>query len=118
MPSIPELMRRNLYEVFNQRDPERRAQAIAQTYAEDVVFSDPEGTVTGREAIDAKAEQLLAQWPGFVFSERGPVRESGGSLGLLAWQFGPEGEVPAMTGTDIALIENGLITRMYTLLDG
>jgi len=115
---IGELMRRNLLEVFGERDPGRRAEAAARTYAEDVVFHDPEGPVTGRAAVVAKAGALLDGAPGFVFAARGAVRESGGSLGLLAWQFGPAGGPPVATGTDVALIRDGLIHTLHTLLDG
>src|SRR3712207_8856936 len=37
----------------------RRAAAIAATYAEDVVLHDPDGSVTGRAAVDDKARALL-----------------------------------------------------------
>jgi|tagenome__1003787_1003787.scaffolds.fasta_scaffold20227050_2 hypothetical protein len=117
MSTIPELMYRNLLGVFGERDPRRRAAAIAVTYADDVVFSDPEGTVTGREALGAKARALLDGAPGHVFTARGDVRESGGTLGLLAWQFGPEGGEPVATGTDIALVRDGLVHTLHTLLD-
>jgi hypothetical protein len=117
MSTIPELMHSNLLAVFAERDPRRRATAIAATYAEDVVFSDPEGTVTGRAALDAKAQALLDGAPGFVFAPRGEVRESGGTLGLLSWRFGPQDGEPVATGTDIALVRDGRIHTLHTLLD-
>jgi len=117
MSTIPELMHRNLLGVFGERDPQRRAAAIAATYAEDVVFTDPEGTVTGREALDAKAQALLDGAPGFVFAPHGEIRESGGTLGLLAWRFGPQDGEPVVTGTDIALVRAGRIHTLHTLLD-
>jgi hypothetical protein len=45
--SVAELMHQNLFDVFNERDPERRLQAVALTYSESVIiFYDPEGSVT------------------------------------------------------------------------
>lgn len=44
MATVAELMHQNLFDIFNERDPERRARAIALTYADDVVFHDPEGS--------------------------------------------------------------------------
>ena len=41
---IRELMLVNLFAVFNERDAERRLKAIADNYAEDVVWTDPDGT--------------------------------------------------------------------------
>ena len=75
---ISELMHRNLFQVFGERDAERREAVIAEIYSEEVAFSDPEGTVTGRAALAGKVK---------------------------------------ISGTDVALIEGGLITRLYTLLD-
>ena len=115
--TVEELMRQNLLGVFNEREPQRRAATIAVTYAEDVVFHDPEGSVTGRAAVDAKARALLDGAPGFVFTPRGQLHVSGGSLGLLAWQFGPEGGEPVARGVDVALVEDGLIRTLHTVVD-
>lgn len=117
MATIAELMQQNLLGVFNERDPERRAAVVAQTYASDAVFHDPERTVTGREAISAAAQAVLDGAPGFVFAPRGPLYESAGSLGALPWQFGPEGGDPVVTGMDIALVEDGLIATLHTVVD-
>ena len=62
--TVAELVHRNLMDVFNERDPERRARAIAATYDEDVVWYDPEGPATGRAALQAKAQALLDGAPG------------------------------------------------------
>ncbi|WP_103348807.1 nuclear transport factor 2 family protein [Amycolatopsis sp. CA-128772] len=115
MATVAELMEANLLKVFNERDDERRAKAIAATYAADVTFSDPEGVATGHEELSAKARQLLAQAPDFVFAPAGPVLVNH-DLGHLAWQFGPEGAPPVVRGIDIALVEAGVIKKLYTML--
>jgi hypothetical protein len=115
MSEIPDLMRTNLLEVFGERDPERRRAAIERTYTTDVVFSDPDEVVTGREALSAKAQQILDGAPDFVFSPGGPILVNH-DLGYLAWNFGPDGEPPAVRGVDIALVRDGLIASVYTLL--
>ena len=117
MATVAELMHRNLLDVFNERDPARRARAIAETYAADVVFHDPEGSVTGRAAVQAKAQALLDGAPGFVFAPRGPVYTSADSLGALAWKFGPADGDPVATGMDIALVQDGRIATLHTVLD-
>jgi hypothetical protein len=115
MPEIPDLMRANLLEVFGERDPDRRRAAIERTYTTDVVFSDPDEVVTGHEALGAKAQRILDGAPGFVFSPGGQILVNH-DLGYLAWNFGPEGEPPAVRGVDIALVRDGLIAAVYTLL--
>jgi SnoaL-like protein len=110
-----ELMRANLLEVFGERDPDRRRAAIARICAPDVEFADPEETVVGHAALDAKAQGILDQAPGFVFAPDGPVRVVQ-DLGYLAWGFGPQGGPPVVRGADIALVRDGLITSLHTLL--
>jgi ketosteroid isomerase-like protein len=67
---IRELMLLNLFAVFNERDPERRLNAIAANYTEDVIWTDPERTVFGREALNERAQELLHNLPDFVFRVR------------------------------------------------
>lgn len=117
MTTVDELMRANLFEVFNERDDNRRRGAIARTYTSDVRFADPEEVITGRDALDAKAKRLLTDTPIFVFSAAGPVLVNH-NLGYLAWNLGPEGQAPVVRGIDIALVEDGLISSLYTLLLG
>ncbi|MEV7625562.1 nuclear transport factor 2 family protein [Actinoplanes sp. NPDC089786] len=114
MASIEELMRGNLLDVFNERDGDRRRAAIARIYAPEVRFSDPDETVVGHQALDAKAQHILDGAPGFVFRPDGPIRVSD-DLGYLAWQFGPAGEA-VVRGVDIATVADGVITRVYTFL--
>ncbi len=89
---IRDLMHANLFDVFNERDPERRIAAIAKTYTGDVVFSDPDEIVTGREALNNKAQKRLDKAPGF------------------------EGQPPVVSGMDIAIVKEGRIATLYTLL--
>ncbi|WP_433132494.1 nuclear transport factor 2 family protein [Micromonospora sp. CA-240977] len=111
-----ELAYRNLLEVFGERDPRKRAQAISEIYAEDVTFADPDEVVVGWTELGAKAQGLLDGAPGFVFTPVGDVRVIQ-NLAMLSWHFGPEGAPPVVGGTDICIIENGLITHLYTALD-
>jgi hypothetical protein len=115
MATVAELMRANLLDVFNERDDERRAKAIATTYADDVTFADPEGVVTGHEDLNAKAKGLLDQSPGFVFSPAGPVLVNH-DLGHLAWELGPAGAPPVVRGIDVALVADGVIKKLYTMV--
>jgi len=114
MPDIAELMRANLMDVFGERDAARRRAAIARTYQPDVVFSDPDEVVTGHHALDAKAQKILDEAPAFVFAAEGPLYVNH-DLGYQAWGFGPEG-APVVHGIDIAVVRDGLIAKIYTIL--
>jgi hypothetical protein len=66
----------NLLEVFGQRDAARRYEAMGRTYAKDISFTDPEGTVHGFEAVDRQVHKVLAEAPeSFRFrAGRAPLR--------------------------------------------
>lgn len=115
MATVPELMQATLMEVFNERDDAARRVAIARIYAPDVSFSDPDEVVTGHEALNSKAARLLQDAPVFEFRQLGPVLTSH-DLGYLPWGLGPAGGDPVVRGLDIALIEDGLIKSLHTLL--
>ena len=112
---IRELMLDNLFAVFNVRDPERRIEAIVRNYTEDVTWTEPDRTTRGREAMNERAQELLDGLPGFVFTTAGPVRVSG-DLGLLAFHMGAPEQPPAVSGIDVALVRDGQIAVLPTLL--
>lgn len=114
---IRELLLDNLFAVFNVRDPERRLEAIARNYTEDVKWTDPDGTFEGHDAMNAQAQKLLDNVPHFVFTAAGPVYVSR-DLGLLAFHMGVPEQPPAVSGIDVALVRDGRIAELYTLLTG
>jgi hypothetical protein len=113
--SLAALMHANLMEVFGERDPEKRAEAMKRTYTETVVFLDPDEVVTGHAALSAKAQKILDEAPGFVFAPDGPIYENH-DMGFLAWQFGPEGAAPVVRGFDACFLDGDLLGKVYTVL--
>ena len=112
---IRELMLDNLFAVFNVRDPKRRLAAIERNYTEDVTWTDPDGTTEGHQAMNEQAQKLLDRMPEFVFAAAGPVHVSR-DLGVLAFNLGVPEQPPAVSGVDVALVRNGKIACLYTLL--
>jgi hypothetical protein len=53
--------------------------------------------------------------PDFVFSAAGPVHVSR-DLGLLAFNMGVPEQSPAVSGIDVALVRDGRIAELHTLL--
>ena len=113
---IRELMLVNLFEVFSERDPERRLKVIAANYTEDVIWSDPEATTHGHEELNERAQELLDGMPDFVFTAAGPIHVTR-DLGQLAFNYGVPEQPPAVTGYDVALVRDGRIAVLYTLLN-
>jgi hypothetical protein len=73
LDTIETLIKRNLHEVFGERDDKKRREAIAQLWTEDCVFIDHSGKRHGRDEVDRAVAALHQQLPSYVFSELRPV---------------------------------------------
>jgi hypothetical protein len=114
--TIAELMHANLLEVFNQRDHELRRAAIAHTYAGNIRWTEDDGITIGHEALNAKAIELQARLGDLQFIAAGPTYQTLG-LGYLAFQLvEPGGDTPVSSGFDVAIVRDGLIAELYTVL--
>ena len=114
---IRELLLVNLFEVFSERDPERRMTAIVANYTEDVIWSSPEATTRGHEELNAAAQSLIDRTPDFRFTAVGPVHVLR-DLGYLAFAYGGSQLPPASLGCDVAQVRDGRIATLYTLVNG
>ncbi|CAN5693268.1 hypothetical protein BH09ACT7_BH09ACT7_00680 [soil metagenome] len=115
MTDILALLHANLLDVFNEPDEQKRAAAIGRTYAPDVEWTDAEGVSTGREALGVKATALRGTLAGLEFTPAGPPHELAG-FGYLAWNLAPPGGDAVVSGFDVALVEAGLISKLYTVV--
>ena len=103
-------------EIFNQRSPEARMEAIKKYYANDIIFYEPESITQGYEAISGVAQALLDKTPGWVFSPIGKAIANH-DMAILSWSFGPPGDVK-VKGKDIILVENSKIKVLYVVIEG
>ena len=114
--TIAELMHANLLEAFDQRDHELRRAAIARTYADDIRWTEDDGITIGHEALNAKAIELQARLGDLQFIAAGPTYQTLG-LGYLAFQLvEPGGNTAVSSGFDVAIVRDGLIAELYTVL--
>ena len=114
--NIENLLVRNLHDVFAERDPARRAAAIEAIFDRNCLFSDPRGRHVGHCGLEDAVVALQAQLPDHVFSQIGSV-EALQDSGRLAWAFGPPHEPRRITGLDVAVVNAGRISALYTFLD-
>ncbi len=111
------IMQANLDHVFGERDPTRRIAAIRRLYEDKAELHEPGRSVQGRDAISAAVTELLTQLPqDFVFTAIRPALGHNG-VGRLQWKAGPPGGLAAVTGTDVARVEAGLIRSLHVFLD-
>jgi SnoaL-like domain len=109
------LMQANIVRVFNERNPDRRRAALAELYTENATLCDPETVATGWEAISGAIDSLHRMLPlGFVFAATGYAVGHNGAARLF-WRAGPPDGPAAITGTDVAHIENGRIKLLYPM---
>jgi hypothetical protein len=109
-------MHANLLEVFNERDAARRVATTEHIYADDIRWTDDDGVTTGRDALDAKAAELQARLGDLRFVAVGPVYQTLG-LGYLAFQLvKPGSSAPQISGFDVAIVRDGVIVELYTVL--
>ena len=114
--SIENLLVRNLHEFFGDRDPARRATAIEAIFDRDCLFSDPRGRHVRHRGLEDAVVALQAQFPDHFFSQIGSVDALPDS-GRLALAFGPPHETRWITGLDVAVVNAGRISALYTFLD-
>jgi SnoaL-like protein len=111
------LMQAHLTRVFGEHDPGRRLDALKELYTEDATLFEPHAAVTGHEAISDAVDALQASLPSqFVFTAAGPGVGHYG-VARLHWRAGPPDGPAAVTGTDVAHVENGRIKALYVFLD-
>ena len=111
------LMRTNLVQVFGERDAVRRMKAIRELYADDAVLLEPHASAKGHDAISNAVAALHSQLPPhFEFQVVRPAVGHHG-VGRLQWSGGPRGGPAAITGTDVARFEDGLISSLQVFLD-
>jgi len=116
-PDYDHLLRSNLERVFNERDGDARAAALAELFVEQPVMYEPDAIVEGRAAISAIAGALLERFgPDFAFVPEGRAVGHHG-LGTLHWHAGPKDGPVAVTGADVAQITDGRIARLWVLLN-
>ncbi len=113
--TVHDLMLRNLFGVFGERDATARAAAIAEVYAPDAVLYLGADVVRGTDALGEHVQTLLDGAPGFVFQTLGEA-EVDGRLGTRPWGFGPEGSPPVVTGRDVIRVEDGRIAELLVFV--
>lgn len=111
------LMQANLVRVFGQRDPAARIAAIRELYAENATLHEPHHSASGHAAISRAVTELLGNMPpDFVFAALQPARGHHG-VGRLRWRAGPPDGPVMATGTDVAVVKDGVIQPLHVFLD-
>ncbi|MCF0069373.1 nuclear transport factor 2 family protein [Dyadobacter sp. CY261] len=119
MENSAKLLEHSLLVIWNDRNAERRLQAMENIYADDMAFyeSNEGPAIVGNQAINDLISKLQQQWPlEFEFQLNGPASINH-HVQHVAWNLGIPGQAPEATGMDIAIIKDGKIKSLHLFLN-
>ncbi|MVN75673.1 hypothetical protein GO988_04970 [Hymenobacter sp. HMF4947] len=102
--------------ILNNLDKTARTPAIAEVYADDLIFIDPHQETTGSEHFDAFLQGLHQKFPGAVFQLAQPM-DIHHQIARINWNFGPPANPTAVTGQDTVVLADGKIQALYVFLN-
>jgi len=119
MESNTKQLEDSLLVIWNDRDAQRRLDAMKAIYAPDINFYETnEGpAIEGYQAINDLITALQSKWPlEFQFELTGPLLVNH-QIQYISWTLGIPGQTPAASGMDIAIIEANKIQSLHLFLD-
>lgn len=112
------LLTGNLARVFSEPDDDRRRSALAELWDPDAVLYEDGHRAQGLDAIGKTVGDLLKSLPpGTTFIAEGGVVGHNGAARVRWSALDANGQAGPVTGTDVAFIEDGRISRLYVFLD-
>jgi hypothetical protein len=91
-------------QAWNERDPKRRREIVARTWAEDGSYIDAHRNGTGHSAIDAMIAAAQEQFPGYRVNLVSGI-EAHNNFVRFSWEAGGTSEAPLyLGGTDFAVL--------------
>ena len=114
-----QLLEDSLLVIWNDRNANRRLEAMKSVYAPGIHFyeNNTGNAIIGHQAINELISKLQAEWPVEFQFELNKPSQVNHTIQLISWNLGPQGAQPVATGMDIAVIENELIKSLYLFLD-
>ena len=104
--------------IWNETDPERRRELIAQTFTDDVVHQGPLFNGDGHEGIDTMARNIQEHLPGYRFERFGEI-DAHHDRYRFTWEvLPPEGAPRFAAGTDFGVLAaDGRLQTVTVFLD-
>ncbi|MBV8535010.1 MAG: nuclear transport factor 2 family protein [Alphaproteobacteria bacterium] len=91
-------------QAWNERNPQRRREIVAKTWAEDGSYIDAHRNGTGHGAIDAMIAAAQEQFPGYRVNLVSGI-EAHNNFVRFSWEAGGTSEAPLyLGGTDFAVL--------------
>ena len=108
---------RNLLEVFNETDNERRLQVLQELYVPEAIFFEADASFKGYEAINQRVTEVLQSLPpNALFRTAGAVSQNH-NLARLPWKLGLEDGSVVASGMDVVTLDGERISALYIFID-
>ena len=119
MATTAKLLEDSLLIIWNDRDADKRLEAMKAIYHPDIhFFESNEGEpIVGHQAINELISTLQAQWPLEFQFELNKPSQVNHTTQVASWNLGPKGAPPIASGMDVAITENDKIQSLYLFLD-
>ena len=101
---------------WNETDPGRRRELIAQTWTEDASYLDPLMGGEGHDGIDAMIQAVQNRFPGHRFRRTGDVDAHHDRV-RFGWELGPDGGPALARGLDVGVLVDGRLRSITGFLD-
>ncbi len=109
---------RNVLEVFDERDEDKRLARMKQLYTEGAAFHESHDAIfQGLKAINIHVTELQKSIDRSLLFRPAGTQEQIADLARVAWTLSAEGGPAVGSGMDIGVSENGRIARLYTFID-
>jgi hypothetical protein len=102
--------------LWNETDPKRRAEVLADEWEENATYVDPIMRGSGIEEVDSLVVGVHARFPGYRFRLTSQPNGFGEYL-RFSWSLGPaDGDAP-IEGSDVVVMKGNRISQVIGFLD-
>ncbi|WP_228479981.1 nuclear transport factor 2 family protein [Microbacterium abyssi] len=103
--------------VSNERDPNRRREAIDRLFDVNMRYIDQDGSASGRDAFTRRIDDLAAMMtPTARFELQRPAQYETDCV-LFRWQLAEPGNLPLVAGAEVAVFTDGRVVSLYSIVD-
>lgn len=102
--------------MWNESDGRARRALLDEVFTPNATYTDPTIDAHGAAAIDEYLAAAQKNFTGMLFTY-GTVLTHHDAV-HFSWQVGPAGGAPVVSGSDVAWLEGGRISRLYGFFNG
>ncbi len=108
---------RNLLEVFNEKDEEKRLQTVQELYVHDAIFFEADSSFKGYQAINQRVTEVLKTLPPEAHFRTAGAATRNHNLARLPWTLSFEDGSVVVSGMDVVVLEGERISALYIFIE-